>query len=96
MLVGYLDVTNRRWITTVDFTSLRTCVSVMRVCKREACAESCSNNLITRTLTLHARSKRSEINSTRGGCTVCVDLAKSERKAVHMNVIMSGLPIQVE
>jgi len=35
--------------STVDFTSLRTCVSVMRVRKRrEACSESCGNNLITR------------------------------------------------
>ena len=32
--------------------------------KREACSESCGNKLITRTLTHHARSKRSEINST--------------------------------
>ena len=32
---------------TVDFTSLRTRVSVMRVRKREACSESCGNNLIT-------------------------------------------------
>jgi len=37
----------------------------MRVRKREACSESCGNNLITLTLTHHARSKRSEINSTR-------------------------------
>ena len=36
----------------------------MRVRKREACSESCGNNLITRTLAHHARSKRSEINST--------------------------------
>ena len=36
----------------------------MRVRKREACSESCGNNLITLTLTHHARSKRSEINST--------------------------------
>ena len=38
-------------------------VSVMRVRKREACSESCGNNLITHALTHHARSKRSEINS---------------------------------
>ena len=37
---------------------------VMRVRKREACSESCGNILITRTVTHHARSKRSEINST--------------------------------
>jgi len=51
---------------TVDFTSLRTCVSMMRVRKHEACSESCGNNLITRTLTHHACSKQSEINSTTG------------------------------
>ena len=32
---------------TVDFTLLRTCVSVIRVRKREASSESCGNNLIT-------------------------------------------------
>jgi len=35
---------------TVNFTSLRTCVSVMRVRKCEACSEFCGNSLIT-----HAR-----------------------------------------
>ena len=44
------------------------CVSVMRVREREACSESGGNNLITHTLTHHARSKRSEINSTRYTC----------------------------
>jgi len=48
---------------TVDFTSLRTCVRVVRVRKREACSESCGNDLITHAVTHHARSKRSEINS---------------------------------
>ena len=51
-------------LTTVNFTSLRTCVSVMCVRKREACSESYGNNLITHTVTHHARLKRSEINST--------------------------------
>ena len=35
----------------------------MHVRKREVFSESCGNNLITHTLTHHARSKRSEINS---------------------------------
>jgi len=65
-----MSVSNGSWLydvrdwTTVNFTSLRTCVSVMRVRKSEACSESCGNNWIMRTLMHHARSKRSEINSS--------------------------------
>jgi len=63
--------------STVDFTSLRTCVSVMRERKREACSESCGNNLITRTLMHHACSKQSEINSITADCVSVQNFAYS-------------------
>jgi len=57
---------------TVDFTSLRTCVSVMRVRKREACSESYAIIWLRAHANHHARSKRSEINSTWDEREVCV------------------------
>jgi len=62
----------------------------MRVRKREASSEACGN-LITRTLTHHARSKRSEINSIYICCSVLRTSYRKSPPALILRVLRHSL-----